>query len=125
MQVEDMLVGSSNWPPWKTRLIFFLEDLELWDIVQAHVVAPPATAPILVEEFMKRNKKEKITTCDSVRDHIIPHLIGKDFSFEMWDSLCNIYQSSNQNQKMVLFERLRSIQMLNIESVTYYLERFT
>jgi hypothetical protein len=45
--------------------------------------------------------------------------------YEMWASLCNLYQSPNQNQKMVLQEKLRSIQMLNSESVTSYLGRFT
>jgi hypothetical protein len=63
--------------------------------------------------------------CDAVRDHIIPHLTGKDYAFEMWESLCKLYQSSNQNQKMVLFDRLRGIQMLKTESVTSYLGRYT
>jgi hypothetical protein len=48
MRVEDMLAGASNWLPWKARMVFVLEDLELWDIVEA--VVPPilVTAPVLV-----------------------------------------------------------------------------
>jgi hypothetical protein len=59
MHVEDRLVGASNWSPWKARMVFFLEDLELWDIVEA--VVPPilVTAPILVEEFRRKNSKAK------------------------------------------------------------------
>jgi hypothetical protein len=91
MRTKDRLAKASNWSPWKTRLIFFLEDLELWDIVHAPVVAPPTTTPILVAEFRKRNNKAKGTICYSVRDHIIPHLTGKDFAFEKWTSLCNLY----------------------------------
>jgi hypothetical protein len=125
MRAEDRLAGASNWSPWKTRIIFVLEDLELWDIVQAPVVLPPVTAPLLVAEFRKRNTKAKRTICDAVRDHVIPHLTGKDYAFEMWDSLCKLYQSPNQNRKMVLQEKLRSIQMLKSESVTSYLGRFT
>jgi hypothetical protein len=55
-------------------MIFVLEDLELWDIVEA--VVPPilVTAPVLVAEFRKRNKAAKRTICDTVCDHIIPHL---------------------------------------------------
>jgi hypothetical protein len=89
------------------------------------VVLPPVTAPLLVAEFRKRNTKAKRTICDAVRDHVIPHLTGKEFSFEMWDSLCKLYQSPNQNRKMVLQEKLRSIKMLKSESVTSYLGRFT
>jgi hypothetical protein len=127
MRTEDRLDGASNWSPWKTRITFVLEDLELWDIVQAPVVIPPAPAPspLLDADFRKDNIKAKRTICDAVRDHIIPHLTGKDYAFEMWASLCKLYQSPNQNRKMVLQEKLRSIQMLDFETVTSYLGRFT
>jgi hypothetical protein len=45
MQAENRIDRASKWSPWKTRITFFLEDLELWDIVQALVVIPPAPAP--------------------------------------------------------------------------------
>jgi hypothetical protein len=127
MRAEDRLVEASNWSPWKTRIIFVLEDLELWDIVQVPVVIPPAPAPLplLDAYFRKKNTKAKMTICDVVRDHVIPHLTGKDYAFEMWASLCKLYQSPNQNWKMVLQEKLRGIQMLKSESITSYLGRFT
>jgi hypothetical protein len=109
MRAEDRLARASIWSYWKTRMIFVLEDLELWDIVQALVVLPPIIAPLLVAEFRKRNTKAKRTICDAVRDHVIPHLTGKDYAFEMWASLCKLYKSPNQNQKMVLQEKLRGI----------------
>jgi hypothetical protein len=89
------------------------------------VVLPPVTAPLLVAEFRKRNTKAKRTICDAMRDYVIPHLTGKKFAYEMWDSLCKLYQSPNQNRKMVLQEKLGSIQMLKSEPVTSYLGRFT
>jgi hypothetical protein len=72
MRVEDRLAGARNWSPWKARIIFVLEDLKLWDIVEAVVQVIPVTTPILVEEFRKRNNKAKRTISDEVRDHIIP-----------------------------------------------------
>jgi hypothetical protein len=48
MCVEDRLAGASNWSPWKARIVFVLEDLELWDIVEAPIPAILVTAPILV-----------------------------------------------------------------------------
>jgi hypothetical protein len=125
MRVEDRLVGSSNWSPWKPRIVFVLEDLELWDIVEALVFVPPATILVLLAEFGKMNNKAKRMMCDAVRDHIIPHLTGKDYAFEMWASLCKLYQSSNQNLKMVMFDGLRGIRMLKNESVTSYLGQYT
>ena len=121
MRAEDRLAGASNWSPWKANILFVLEDLKLWDIVQAIVPVPLATAPILLAEFKKRNNKAKRMICDVVRDHIIPHLTGKSWEFEMWASLCKIYESSNDNRKMVRYDRLKGIHMLNTELVTSFL----
>ena len=104
MCMEDRLAGASNWSPWKARMVFVLEDLELWDIVEVVVPPIPVTAPVLVAEFRRRNNKAKRIICDAVRDHIIPHLTGKTCAFDMWASLCKFYESSNENQKMVLHD---------------------
>jgi hypothetical protein len=125
MRVEDKPVGASNWSPWKARIVFVLEDLKLWDIVEVLVPLIPVTSPVLLIEFGKRNNKAKRTICDVVRDHIIPHLTRKTYAYEMWASLCKIYQSSNENQKMVLHDRLRGIRMLKDKSVTSFLGRYT
>jgi hypothetical protein len=47
-------------------MVFVLEDLELWDIVEAVVPAIPVTAPVLVAEYRKRNNKAKRTISDGV-----------------------------------------------------------
>jgi hypothetical protein len=73
------------------------------------VVLPPVTTPLLVVEFGKTDIKAKRTIIDAVKDHIIPHVFGKVFSYEMWTSLCKRYWISNQNRLMVLQEKLRSI----------------
>jgi hypothetical protein len=57
-------------------------------------VVPPTDAILLVE-FRKRNIKAKRTILDAVKDHIIPHVFGKDFAFQMWQSLCSLYQIPN------------------------------
>jgi hypothetical protein len=125
MRVEDRLAGASNCSPWKVRMVFILEDLELWDIVEAIVPPIPVTTLVLVVEFRKRNNKAKRTICDAVHDHIIPHLTGKACAYEMWASLYKLYESSNENQNMVLHDRLRGIRMLKDESVTSFLGFFT
>jgi hypothetical protein len=75
-----------------------------------------------VAEFRKRNNKAKRTICDAVQDYIIPQLTGKTYAYEMWASLCKLYESSNENQKLVLHNRLRGICMLKDESVTSFLD---
>jgi hypothetical protein len=83
MWEEDRIDEARNWSPWKNEITFTLEDLELWDIFHSPIVVPPVTAPVLVEEFRKRNNKEKMTICNGVRDHIIPHFTRKYYAFEM------------------------------------------
>jgi hypothetical protein len=106
-------------------IIFVLKDLKLWDIVEAIVPVIPVTTPVLLAEFRKRNNKAKMTIFDTVRDHIIPHLTMKTYAWEMWASLCKLYESSNENQKLVLHDRLRDIHMLEDDSVTSFLGRYT
>jgi hypothetical protein len=43
----------------------------------------------------------------------------------MWESLTKIYQSSNENQEMVLREKLKSIKMTKVGSVSTYLTKIT
>jgi hypothetical protein len=124
MHVEDRLAVASDWSPWKVRIIFVLEDLELWDIVEVLVPVLPVIALVLLEDFKKRNNKAKRTICDVVRDHIIPHLTRKTYAYETWASLCKLYESSNENRKLVLHDRLRGIHMLKDELVTSFLGRY-
>ena len=119
LRVEDRLDGGGNWTPWRARIILLLEEYELWEIVEIVVVVP--TDPVSFAAFKKRNIKVKRVILDSVKDHIVPQVAGRDYAFQMWESLSNLYQSSNQNKKMVLREKLRGTKMARGESVTAYL----
>ena len=121
LRVEDRLDGGGNWTPWRARIVLLLEKSELWEIVDQTVTVP--TDPVLPAEFKKKNVRAKRIILDSVKDHIIPHVAGNDYAYEMWESLANLYQSSNQNRKMVLREKRRSTKMSRGESVTSYLTR--
>jgi hypothetical protein len=125
MRVEDRIAGDNNWSPWKARIIFVLEDLKLWDIFEVPILFLPVTGPALLVEFKKRNNKAKRTICDVVQDHIFPHFTGNTYAFEMWASLSKLYESYNENRNLVLHDRLMGICMLEDESVTSFLGRYT
>ena len=59
------------------------------------------------------------------KDHIVPHHSGKKTALDMWMALGSLYQSKNENRKMVLQERLRSTNMAKGEGVVPYLTRLT
>lgn len=62
---------------------------------------------------------------EGVKDHIIPHLIGKKKSNKMWDAVIGLYQCSSEARKLVLKGRLRSIKMTKLDSMVSYLTRFS
>ena len=62
---------------------------------------------------------------DGVKDHIVPHLFGKKIVAEIWTALESLYQSKNENQKMVMQDRMRSIRMAKGEVVVPYVTKVT
>ena len=104
-----------------------LEKNELWEIVHStttnHVVVPVDAVDKVA--FMKRDVKARSVILDGVKDHIIPHISAKTHAFQMWTSLTNLYQSSNENMKMVLREKLKNVHMSKGEGMASYLTKIT
>lgn len=76
LRVEDRFDGGGNWTPWKARIVLLLEESELWEIVKNEITVPIVATQFA--EFKKKNVKAKRISLDSVKDHIIPHVSGKD-----------------------------------------------
>jgi len=127
LRFEDRLDGETNFSLWKERIALLLEEHELWDIVHhiatAHVVIP--TYPTQLVAYNKKNGKAKRLILDAFKDHLIPHILGKKNAYEMWASLTKLYQSSNENQKMVLREKLRNVNMTKTKKVSSYITKIT
>jgi hypothetical protein len=127
LRVEDRLDGAANFSPWKERIVLLLQECELWDIVnntQTNPVTVPTDATLLAA-YTKKNIKAKRIILDAIKDHVIPHVTGKANAYEMWESLTKLYQSSNENRKMVLREKLKGIKMTKTENVATYLTKIT
>jgi hypothetical protein len=56
---------------------------------------------------------------------MIPHVSEKKIAKEMFDALVSLYQSQNINKKMVLWNKLRSIVMTRLDTITSYLMKIT
>ena len=74
--------------------------------------------------WKKIDSRAMLLIMDGVKDHIIPHLSGKKTAAEMWMALESLYQSKNENRKMVLQERMRNTKMAK-GGVVPYLTRLT
>ena len=125
-----MLDGDGNFVSRKARLVLILEENELWDevvhnTIAVPIVVPPTTNAAALTAFNKKDIKSRRIILDAVRDHVIPHISSKTCAFQMWDALTSLFQSSNENRKMVLREKLKSIKMAKGEVVISYLTRIS
>ena len=84
-----------------------------------------ATNPTDLAAWKKIDSRAMLIIMDGVKDHIVPHISGKNAIAEMWTDLESLYQSKNKKQKMVLQERMRSTRMTKGEGVVLYLTKLT
>eukprot|EP00253_Pinus_taeda_P034619 PITA_34619 len=120
LRVEDMLDGHNNYNVWKERMQSIFEEAEVWDIM-VHTTQDPVvvlTDATQLADYNKKNKSKRLIL-DGVKDHCISHVRGKRNAHEMWTALSNLYQNTNENRKMVLKEKLKTIKMGNDSAAKY------
>lgn len=66
--------------------------------MQIHIPINPAQT---ADHKLKDVKVGEIIL-DGVKDQVIAHIIGKDTQNKMWAALTGLYQSINENKKMVM-----------------------
>jgi hypothetical protein len=127
LRVEDRLDGAVNFVAWKERMVFLLQESELRDIVENSTTNPvnAPTDPTLLAAYTKKSIKAKRIILYAIKDHLIPHVTGKTNAYEMWESLTKLYRSTNENRKMALREKLKSMKMTKAGNVVTYLTRLT
>ena len=92
LRLEDGLDGEANFSPWKARIVLILQENELWDIVNktsANLVIVPIVAAD--KAVFDKDIKAKRIVLDAIKDHVIPHISGKDYAHKMWTALTNLY----------------------------------
>eukprot|EP00253_Pinus_taeda_P020875 PITA_20875 len=126
LRVEDRLDEHNNYSVWKERMQSIFEEAKVRDIM-VHTIQNPVVVPTdatQLADYNKKNNKGKRLILDKVKDHCIPHVIGKRNAHQMWTALSNLYQSTNENRKIVLKEKLKTIKMGN-DSAAGYLTKIT
>ena len=85
------------------------------------IQGPTSTDAQALAAFNKKDIKARRIILDAVKDHVIPHISSKDRVFKMWDALTSLYESSNENQNMVLRQILRETKIVQTKNVSSYL----
>ena len=103
LRVEDRLHCSHKFPTWKERITRILDVSDAEEHIDSTKVAP--TDPADLAAWKKIDSRAMLIIMDGVKDHIVPHLSGTKITVEMWTALESLYQSKNENRKMVLQKR--------------------
>ena len=88
-----------------------------------NVTVSVPTDAVQLAEFNKKNVNGKRLILDVIKDHDVPHVRGMRFAHKMWTVLTNLYQSTNENRKMVLREKLKAIKMQRLIVVLHTSQR--
>jgi hypothetical protein len=121
LRVEDRLDGASKILSWKKRVTLALKEYDLCELVDK--IFTPLTDPKALDAQNKKELKVERVLLHFVNDHLIPHLNKKNMAKEMFDALVNLFQRKNMNRKMVLRNKLISVQISRSDNVTNYLMR--
>ena len=55
------------------------------------------TYPVDLVAWKKIDSRSMLIIMDGVKDHIVPHLSGKNTATDMWTDLKSLYQRNNEN----------------------------
>jgi hypothetical protein len=111
LNIEDSLEGVTNFWAWKERVIFLLEENDLKKYVEGVVSSP--IDPLESTAHKKKDVKVKRVLLKSIKDHLIPHIVEKKYSKEMYDSLVSLHQNMNTGRMLHMKHQL---QVVNISS---------
>ena len=118
---QDRLEGLSNFSVWKARILIVLEAYGLRDHAEK-------TLATLIDADLLRKHKEaaghaKRLIMDNIKDHIVPHIVEKSKTNEMWKALTSMYEGKSIQRKMLLETQMRSFMMTKGEDIEHFLFR--
>ena len=117
LRVEYRLHGAKNFPTWKERITRILDVSDAEKHNESMKVAPIDLVDL--EAWKKIDSRAMLIIMDGVKDHIVPHLSCKKITLEMWKALEILYQSKNENRRMVLQDRMHNTNMTKGGVVPY------
>jgi tryptophan 2,3-dioxygenase len=99
LRFEDRLDGASNFLSWKARVTLLLKEHDLWEIMER--VVPPLIDATQLAPHEKKGIKAQRVIMDAMKDHLIPHVVEKQSTREMFKVLVDLFQSDNLNRKIL------------------------
>ena len=121
LRLKYALEGNSNYIYWKDMMEAILEDNGLKEFIDNDIPKHVVIDAINLDVLQKKVAKARSILFE---DHIVSSLHGKATPYEMWKSLTDLFQSSNDHRKLVLKGKLRKIKMEKGDTILKYITKF-
>ena len=118
---RDRLDDLSNFSFWKARILVFMEAYNLRE--HAEKALATLTDVKLLEKHEEAAAHAKRFIMDGFKDHVIPHIVEKATTHEMWVALATLYEGRSIQRKMLLENQLRLFMMAKGEEIDSFLSR--
>ena len=109
LQLEYALEGKYNYISWKDRMEAVLEDNGLKEFIERDVPKPTSVDASVLDAWQKKLARARRIMLEGVRDHIVSSLHGKATPYSMWKALTDLFQSSSDQRKLALKDKLIKI----------------
>ena len=90
-----------------------MNEYGLKDHAEKTLVVPIDANPL--KKYEENQARTKRLIIDGVKDHIIPHVIGKNTTHDMWSVLEVMYQGGSMQRRMLLENQMRMFQMMKVK----------
>jgi len=97
---QDRLDGASNFVVWKAGILSVLDRNRVKHFALRTIPIP--VDPIDNNKYEDAMARAKSIILDGVKDHIVPHIVEKNTTQEMWEALTKLYQQTSVQRKMLL-----------------------
>ena len=113
-KLDKKFEGTDNFQAWKYRISLVLEENELDTYISGEVPVPEGDEAKSLHK--KKLVKAKKIIFDSIMDQLVPHVSSLK-TLNMFDSLTNLFEGKNINQKMALRKQLKNVKIQNAEQL--------
>lgn len=96
---QDRLDGVSNFVIWRASILSVMDEYDTKNHSTIILAVPADLDP--VKKFNENQAQAMRLIMDRVKDHVLPHIAGKNMTNEMWISLEAMYQGSSVQRMMV------------------------
>src|ERR1700712_3274149 len=112
-------LDGSNYHVWKFKMQLILEDKDLYGVIDGTDVKPEKAES--VAEWVKRDKKARVTICLAVSDSTLATVRSCDTAKSVWDKLASVFESKSLVNRLFMRRKLLTMKMSEGDALSVHI----